>query len=206
MLRHRDHREPRRAHQRLLRARDDHVDPPGVRLQRHGAERGDRVDDEGSLADGVLDRAHVGDDPRRRVRLLAEHEVDSGFANRRADLAGIGHLSPLEADRLHVEPVLLADRDPALPEGAMADDGDAVTRLAEIGDGRLHRTGAGCAEEQHVGVRAVDVLQARERARVDLAEVGAAVVHDRLGARSEHLGRDRRRAGCEEVALFHQCS
>ena len=103
VLRDRDDREPGRAHQRLLRAGDDDVDPPRVRLERHGAERRDRVDDERRVADRLLDRAHVGDDAGRGVGLLAEHELDARLAHGGADLVGVGHLAPLVADRLHVD-------------------------------------------------------------------------------------------------------
>ena len=139
LLRHRDHREPGRAHQRLLRARDDDVDPPRVGLERDGAERRDRVDDERRVADRLLDRAHVGDDAGRGVGLLAEHELDARLAHGGADLVRIRRLAPLVADRLHLDAVLLADRDPALAEGAVADDRDAVAGRAQVRDGRLHR-------------------------------------------------------------------
>ena len=46
------------------------------------------------------------------------------------------------------------------------------------------------------------LLQPAEHARVDLAEVGRAVVEDRLGERGEHLRRHGRRAGREEVPLL----
>ena len=106
----------------------DDVDPPGVGLERHRAERRDRVDDEHRVADRLLDRPHVGDDAGRGVGLLAEDDLDAGLAHRRADLARIRRLAPLVADRVHVEPVLLADRDPALAERPVADDRDAVAR------------------------------------------------------------------------------
>ncbi len=201
-----DRREPRRRHQRLLRAGDDDVDSPGVGLERDGAERRDGVDDEKRLADLLLDRTHVGDDAGRGVGLLAEDELDAGFAHRGAHLGGVGSLAPLVADRLHIEAVVLADRDPALAEGAVADDGDAVARRAEVRDRRLHRARAGGGEEQHVRAGAVDVAQPAERPFVDRAEVGAAVVDDRLGACRQHLGRHRRRPGREQVALLHAVS
>ena len=200
--RHGDHREPGRGHQRLLRAGDDDVDPPRVRLERDRTERRDRVDHERRVADRLLDGAHVGDDAGGRVGLLAQHEVDTGLRHRRPDLAGIGNLSPFVADRLHVDAVLLADRDPALPERAVADDGDPVARFAEVRDRRLHRPRARGAEQQHVGLGAVHVFEPRQRARVDLAEVGPAVVDDRLRSRREHLGRHGRRPRREQVALL----
>ena len=73
----------------------------------------------------------------------------------------------------------------------------------EVRDRRLHRAGAGRAEEQHLALGAEHLLQALERPRVDLLEVGAAVVDHRLGARGEHLGRHGRRARREQVALLH---
>jgi len=48
--------------------------------------------------------------------VLAEHDLGARVAHCGADLARIRALAPLVLDRLHVEPVLLADRDPALTE------------------------------------------------------------------------------------------
>ena len=119
-----------------------------------------------------------------------------------ADLGRIGRLAPLVADRVHFDLVLLTDRDPPFAEGAVADDRDAIAGRAQIRDRRLHRARAGGGEEQDVGLGAVHVLQPAEHARVDLAEVGAAVVDDRLGARGEHLGRYGRRPRREQVPLL----
>ena len=134
-----------------------------------------------------------------------KHEVDAALANGGADLVGVGLLAPGVANRLNVEAVALADRDPALAERPVADDGDAVAGRAEVEDGGLHRARAGGAEDEHVVGRADDVAQLAEHALVDRAEVGAAVMDDRLGGRREHRGRHRRRAGCEQVALLHDC-
>ena len=151
-----------------------------------------------------LTRADVGDHAGRRVGLLAEHEVDPRFAHGCADLVGVRHLAPLVPERLDVEAVLLANRDPALAERSVADDRHAVAGRAEVRDRRLHRPGPGRGEEQDVGARAADLLQALERARVDVAEVGPAVMDDRLGTRREHGRRHGRRPRREEVALFQE--
>ena len=102
--------------------------------------------------------------------------------------------------------MLIADRDPPFAEGAVAHHRDAVTRPAEIRDSGLHRARARGGEEEDVGLRAVDILQTAEDACVDLAEIRAAVMDDRLGAGREHLGRHGRRPRSEEIALFHQGS
>ena len=127
--------------------------------------------------------------------------------DRGADLVRVGHLAPLVRDALHVEPVLLADRDPALAERAGGDDGDPVAGAAQVRDRGLHRARAGGARRAapRDSVRKTS-LQPRERALVDVAEVGAAVVHHRLGHRREHLGRHGRRARREQVALLHSFS
>ena len=88
------------------------------------------------------------------------------LAHRRAHLAGVGRLAPLVADRLHVEAVLLADRDPTLAERAVTDDGDLVARRTKVRDGRLHRARAGRSEEEHVGARCgirLSAVRARSR-------------------------------------------
>jgi hypothetical protein len=120
-LGHRHHGEPRRRHQRFLRAGDDDVDPPLVGLERHRAERRDRVDDERRVADRLLDRADVGDDAGGGVGLLAEDDARARLADGCSDLVGIGPLAPLVADRLGIEPVLFADREPPLAERAVAE-------------------------------------------------------------------------------------
>ena len=125
------------------------------------------------------------------------------LGDRGADLVGRRRLAPLERDPLDVEAVLLADRDPALAERAGGDDRDAVAGGAEVRGGGVHRARPGRGEEQHLGLGAEHVLEPREAALVHLAEVGAAVVHHRLGHRREHLGRHGRRAGREQVALLH---
>ncbi len=99
--------------------------------------------------------------------------------------------------------MLLADRDPALAEGTVADHGDAVAWGAEVRDRRLHRARSGRSEEQHIGAGAVHVLQPGEHTGVQLAEVGPAVVDDRLGTGREHLWRHGCRAWREQVALLH---
>src|SRR5207244_12925627 len=60
-----------RAHERLLRAGDDRVEAPGVRLEGHGAEARDRVDDDerATLLRYRRERLDVGDDAGRRLRL-----------------------------------------------------------------------------------------------------------------------------------------
>ena len=162
----RGEREPGRAHQRLLGAGEHDVDPPGLRLERDGAERRDRIDDERRVADGLPERAHVGDDAGRGVGLLAEDDVDAALAHRGTDLVGVGLLAPGVAHGLNVEAVPLADRDPALAERAVADDRDAVAGRAEVEHRGLHRARAGGAEDEHVVRRPDDVAQlVRARAR-----------------------------------------
>ena len=136
------HREPGRAHQRLLRAGEDDVDAPRVGLERDRAERRDRVDDEHRVADRGLQRLHVGDDAGRGLGLGAEDDAGAALGDCRADLVGGRHLAPVVREPLHVEAVLLADRDPALAERAGGDDRDAVGRRAEVRDGGVHRAGA----------------------------------------------------------------
>src|SRR5581483_7717857 len=82
------------------------------------------------------------------------------------------------------------------------DDDDALPGRAQVRDGGLEPTRARRREEQYVRGGAEDLLEALETAGVDGAEVGAAVVDDRLRERRQNLGRNRRRPGREEVALL----
>src|SRR5439155_15208219 len=101
-----------------------------VRLEWNGTERGDRVDDERRIPDRLLDGPHVRDHTRRCIGLLAKDEVETGLPHGRAHLVRVGRLSPLVANGNDVDPMLLADRDPALAEGAETDDRNAVAALA----------------------------------------------------------------------------
>ena len=95
---------------------------------------------------------------------------------------------------------------PALAEVAGRDDEDAVARREQVGDCRLHRGRAGGREQEHVALGAVHLAQALERRGEDRAEVGPAVVDDRLRQRREHLRRDGRRPRSHQVPLLGQGS
>ena len=191
-VRHRGHGQAGRRHQRLLRAGAGDVDPPGVDLERHGAEARDRVDDDVRTARprDCGERLHVGDDSGRRLGVGQE---DGAGAARvaRASRRGRRRTAPLptRSDGLDLAAVALGELDPALAEAPGGDDDDPVARRAEVRDRRLHRARAGRREQEHVGRRAEDLLQPLQALGVDRAEVGAAVVDDRLGERCQHLRR-----------------
>ena len=67
---------------------------PGVRLERHGAERGDRVDDEGRVADRGLDRLDVGDDAGRGLGLGAEDDRPRPLSRAAAPISAGSGTSP----------------------------------------------------------------------------------------------------------------
>ena len=197
-------REPRRRHQRLLRARDDDVEAPLVHLQRHRAEARDGVDDDERA--GILrdrrERLDVGDDAGRRLRVDEEDERDGvDRVELGPEIVGRRRLAPRVAELLDLAAVRARHRDPALAERAGRDGQHALAGRAEADDRRLERTRPRAGEEEHVALRPVHLLQPREHARVDLAEVRCAVVEHRLGQRGEHLRRHRRRPGREQVPL-----
>jgi hypothetical protein len=111
-------------------------------------------------------------------------------------------LAPLVLDRLHVAAVRGRQPAPALTERAGRDDDHAVAGRAEVRDRRLHRPRAGRCEHEDVALAAVHGPQPFEALAEQGPVVGATVVDDRLGERSEHLGRDRRRTGRKEVPLL----
>ena len=64
-------REARRCHQGLLRAGDDDVNPPAIGFDWHRTEARDSIDDRdrAGLVAGGHERADVGDDAGRRLRV-----------------------------------------------------------------------------------------------------------------------------------------
>src|SRR5207344_2284163 len=96
LLRDRDERETRWAHERLLRSRDDDVDAPRIGLERNSAEARHGVDDD--------DRARVAGNPCERLdvrhdtgRGLGVHDDDDfrpRLAETRAQIFRSRSLSP----------------------------------------------------------------------------------------------------------------
>src|SRR5215470_15519294 len=131
-----------------------------------------------------------------------QHDAGPALGETRGEVVGGRSFAPLVREPVDLAAERLRDRGPAVAECTGGDDADAVAGRAQVRDRRLHRPGAARREEEHLVLGAEDLLQARERAFVDDAEVGAAVVDDRLGRRREYLGRHGRRAGREQVALL----
>ena len=178
-----EHRQAGRRHQRLLRAGDDHVETPGVRLERDGPEARDRVDDgEGTLLAGrCRDRLQVADDAGRGLRVGEKNCLRAAELLQAAgDVVGGRNLAPGVLERLHLGAVRGGDRAPALAELPGGDDEHALARRAQVRHCGLHRAAPRRAEKQHIAPGAEDLAQACERSLVDRPEVGAPVMHDRL--------------------------
>ena len=165
------------------------------------------IDDEGRAAHRLLERAHVGDDAGRRVRVLAEHDLGSRPRGRprrpRPDPGArptrIG--SPAHRGRAARRSRATARRgtrgSPTVTRSPGPQRLAAADSIAPLPEAVKRSTSE---------IGAEDVLEPTEHARVDLAKVSAAVVDDRLRACREHGGRDGRRAGREEVPLLHAWS
>src|SRR2546430_2159972 len=71
-----------RRHQRLLRAGDDDVEAPRIRLERHRPEARDAVDDDerAGLFRHGRERLDVGDDAGRRLRVREEDDLRAADA------------------------------------------------------------------------------------------------------------------------------
>ena len=197
--------EPGRAHQCLLRPGDDDVDSPGIRLQRHGAERRDGIDDDqgvgflGDRGEGL----HVRDNAGRGLRV---HDVDdadvTGVAKGGAQVVRLRRLAPFEPDVHEVGAERLHQRGPPLAEAAGGDHDRAFACRRQIRDCRLEGSRPRRGEHEDVVLGPVHLAQAREAAFVDLTEVPAAVMDDRLGQRREHLRRHGRRPRRHQVTLL----
>ena len=147
-------------------------------------------------------RAQVGDDAGRRLGVRQQHGAGvAELGELRGDVLRLRDLAPLVAESGYLAAVPLGDLDPALAEGAGGDDEHPAAGRAEVRHGGLHGARPGGREQQDVGRRPADLLQAVEALAVDRPEVVGAMVDDRSGHRGQHLRRHRRRPGREEVAL-----
>jgi hypothetical protein len=204
-LRHRTRPEARRRHQCLLRAGDDDVQTPRIRLARDCAEARDGVDDDERAA--VLrrggDRLHVRDDAGRGLGLHDPDRLRLTLAQPRTHVVGVGRLTPRVAQVVDVGPVRRGHRRPALAEATRGDDEMRVIRRHEVLHRGLECTGAGRREEQDVLLGPAHLAQPREATLVDRPEVGTAVMDDRLPHRRQHLRRNRSRPRGEQILLRH---
>ena len=107
------HGQAGRRHQRLLRAGAGDVDPPGVHLERDGAEARDRVDDDvrAARAHGCRERLDVGDDARSTSRTGSGRRPATSLASRerRGQVVGGRRLAPLVARRPDLAAVALGE-------------------------------------------------------------------------------------------------
>ncbi len=109
LVRDRHHRQPRRQHERLLRADGHHVEPPLVHRHVVDAHGGDGVD---AQDDVVVAAHHLGDGlhvVHRRGRGLAGGGVDRAHPriplDRLGDRLGVDALAPLDVDEDALDPV-----------------------------------------------------------------------------------------------------
>ena len=195
--------EAGRRHECLLRAGDDDVEAPRIRLAGDGAEARDRVDDDerSRLLRDSREGTHVGDDSRGGLGLHDPDRFRLLLAQPRAKVVGIRRLAPGVAEHVDVRAERGRHRDPALAEAAGRDHEMALARRDEVRHGRLERAGARGSEEEHVVLRPADLAQPGEHALVDREELRTAVVDHGRTDRGEHLGRHGRRPGREQVPL-----
>ena len=197
--------ETRRTHERFLRTGDDDVQSPHVRLARNRAEARDRVDDDES-ADFLRrggERTNVGHNAGRRLGMDEPDRLRLALAQPRAQVVGVGRLSPGVTEDVDFRAERGQHRLPPLPERAGRDDEMRFARRNEVRDRGFERAGARGAEQQDVVLRPAYVAQPGEDALVDRQEVGAAVMDDGSANRREYLRRDGRRSGREQVPLPH---
>ena len=198
-------RQPRRAHERLVRAGQHDVEAPVVGLERDRGEAGDRVhcDQRSGARQALGGGLQVGDSSRGGVRVGQVHDAGTAdLVEAGAHLVGARQLAPLVAQVVDGQAVAFRDRGPPLPEVAVRDDEHAVAGRADVGDRGLHRRGPGRGEEEHVILRPVHGLEPLDHARERVTEVGRAMVDHRLGRRREHLRRHRGGPRRDEVALL----
>jgi hypothetical protein len=188
-----------------VRARHDDVEPPRVGLERNRRQARDRVDghERARALEPLGDRANVGDDTGRRLRVREEDDFRAAHLRELlADLLGVRSLAPGIAQVHEVAAVCARDRRPALAEVAVRDDEDPVAGRAEVGHGAVERSRTGGGVEEDVVLGAEDLVEALEHPRQDRAELRPPVVDHRRRHRTKHLGRDRCRSRRHEVVLL----
>jgi len=106
-----DEAEAGRGHQALLRARHRDVDAPGVHLERHAAERRDRIDHQQRVVAGrahrLPDRLDVVDHPGRGVDLRDQQRLDLTLAvglQPRLDRRGLDGAAKVAGQDLDLRP------------------------------------------------------------------------------------------------------
>ena len=193
-----------RGHQRLLRPRHDNVHAPLVLRQRHGADRRHRVHgDQRVVAVGDLRQLlEVVDHAGRGLRERREHDRHVLVLGEPAvQLGGVDLAAPLGRPVDGLGAVGVAQLGPALAEVAAAGDQHGLPGTREVGDCRLHRTGARGGEHLHLVGGAEDQLEPLQDAGVDLHERGRPVIEHRLGHHLRYRGRKRGRARRHQVLL-----
>ncbi len=142
---------------------------------------------------------------RRGLARLHEDEARLGMLAQRAlDRRRLDGASPLDLQLGDGEAVRGRDLAPALAELAAVHDQDAVAGRRGVDHRRFHGAGAGRGEDQDVLRGREEPLQAFLHLGEDRLELRRAVVDDRLRHREQHLGRDGRRPGGEQVFLDHR--
>ena len=200
-LRHPGEGEAGRRHQRLLRARHHHVEPPLVRAQVDAAEAGDGIHDHerSGRAQRRADRLDVVHDAGRGLRVGHEHRLRA--VGRRGDPVGVEPLSPRLLDVHRLQPVRPCHLEPPLAEVARGGDHHAVAGRAQVHHRRLHRRGAGPREHEHLPAGLEHPFQRRQRLGEQLPELRASVVHHRRRHRRRDPRWDRGRTWGDEVLL-----
>src|SRR5579875_1061775 len=106
--------------------------------------------------------------------------------------------------RPHPDSEFLGDGSEALAEVAVVDGEDAVPRREEIGHRRLEASGPRGDQRDHVVPRLEHLLQTGQDLSHETSEGRAAVVGHLLAHGVEHLWRQRRGAGDQEIDFGHK--
>lgn len=178
-----------RHRQAFLRAADDGVQAPGVGLDRHAAERGDRVDGDqdaalaAGFADG-LERLHAAG---RRLAVHDRHQIRTAGVDRLDHLLRLEYLAPGLFDRIDLRPEPLRQLGEQIAEAPEDRHEHAVARLDQPGQHRL-QAGARRAVDRirPAIVRAEQLPQHLHRLVHDGGELRIELPQNRMAHRPQH--------------------
>ncbi len=206
---HRDHRQPRRARQRLLRRGADDIELPLVHLEFARAQAAHRVDDH--IGGVISDRArHGAEIDLHAGGCLVVRQQDAGDLlvavgpQPRRQRFGVDSGAPRRLERLDGATPRLCDHGDPLAEDAGRARKQRVTRAEHVRHRRFEAARSRRPHQQHIACRRKDRLHTIRDTVQQAGILGAAMIDQRLRHRGQYGFGDDDRSRNEQQTLRHR--